>query len=77
MKSVTINGRDETDTPLELTGGQRVANVAVLFTDQVSEIRGKLVDNSGAPITEYTVLAFPVDVSLWRPQARQILTAGA
>ena len=26
-------------------------------------------------VTEYTVLAFPTDSTLWRPQARQIVTA--
>jgi hypothetical protein len=31
-------------------------------------------DTSGAPITEYTMLAFPVDQQLWRPQSRHIMT---
>src|SRR5205085_9677185 len=55
--------------------GQTQSNVAVVFTDKQSEINGTITDTQGAPIPDYTVLAFPTDSSLWRPQARQIMTA--
>jgi hypothetical protein len=38
-------------------------------------VNGTVKDDRGTPFTEYTVLAFPDDPSLWRPQARQIMTA--
>ena len=44
------------------------------LTDRQTEINGTLTDQQGSPITEYTVLAFPTDGSLWRPNARQIMT---
>jgi hypothetical protein len=47
----------------------------VVFTDKMSEVNGALTDERGQPITEFTVLAFPTDTALWRPQARQIMTA--
>jgi hypothetical protein len=75
LKSVTINGRDVTDTPLTLRSGETVANVQIVFTDKLNEISGTITDANGAAVPDYTVLAFPTDSSIWRPQARQIMTA--
>jgi hypothetical protein len=75
LESVTVGGRDATDTPLDLRSGQNLANVIVTFTDKISEITGTLTNKEGAPVVEYTVLAFPTDSSLWHAQARQIMTA--
>jgi hypothetical protein len=75
LKSVTVEEREVTDTPIDLKSGQKLANVSVVFTDKLSEINGTVADQQGAPITEFTVLAFPTDPSLWRPQSRHIMTA--
>ena len=63
------------DTPIELRSGQRLSNVSVVFTSKLTEINGTVTDEKGQPITDFTVLAFPVDPNLWRPLARQIATA--
>jgi Carboxypeptidase regulatory-like domain len=75
LKSVTVEGREVTDTPIDLKSGQKLANVSVVFTDKLSEVNGTVADQQGTPITEFTVLAFPTDPSLWRPQSRHIMTA--
>jgi len=75
LKSVTVGDRDMTDTPFQVRGGQDLADVTVVFTDKQSEISGTLTTESGTPVPEFTVLAFPTDAALWRPQARQIMTA--
>jgi hypothetical protein len=75
LKSVTLSGRDIIDTPLDVRSGQALSGVALVFTDKMSEVSGLLTDDQGQPITEFTVLAFPTDNTLWRPQARQIMTA--
>jgi Carboxypeptidase regulatory-like domain len=75
LKSVTLSGRDIIDTPLEVRSGQTLSGVSLVFTDKLSEVSGLLTDDKGQPITEFTVLAFPTDNTLWRPQARQIMTA--
>ena len=72
LKSVTLSGRDIIDTPLDVRSGQTLSGVALVFTDKLSEVSGLLTDDQGQPITEFTVLAFN---NLWRPQARQIMTA--
>jgi hypothetical protein len=75
LKSVTVDGRDVTDTPFTVRSGQKTGNIVVTFTDKVSEINGSVTDNGGNPMTEYTVLAFSTDSNVWRPQSRQIMTA--
>ena len=74
LKSVEINGRDVTDTPVDVRSGQKITNVVLTFTDKVSEIDGSVTDSSGQPMTEYTVLAFSTNSAHWRQQSRQIAT---
>jgi hypothetical protein len=75
LKSVTIAGRDVTDTPIEVRSGQRIANVTLTFIDRITEVDGAVTDEQGMPVTEFTVLAFSTDTSTWRAQSRQIMTA--
>ena len=72
LKSVTVAGRDVTDTPVELRSGETLGGIAVTFTDKVNEISGTVLNDQGAPGSEYTILAFSTDPSFWRPQSRQI-----
>ena len=75
LKSVTVNGRDVTDTPVALRSGETLANVTVTFTDQQNEINGTVTNEQGTAMPDYTVLAFSTDPTLWRPLSRQIMTA--
>lgn len=75
LRSVTIDGREAIDNPVTLRSGQKLANVTLTFSDKLTELTGVLSDDRGTPLTEYTVLAFTTDSSLWRPQARHIMTA--
>ena len=45
------------------------------FTDQAERDQRHGHRRAGRAVTDFTVLAFPTDSSLWRPQARQIMTA--
>jgi Carboxypeptidase regulatory-like domain len=75
LKAVTINGRDMIDTPIDLHSGQKLTDVTLVFTDKLSQITGTVTSDQGMAVTEYTVLAFPSDDRLWRPQSRHIMTA--
>jgi len=75
LQSVTVGGRDITDTPVQLRSGENLANVTLVFTDKQGEINGTLTAENGTPVPDFTVLAFPTDSTLWRPQSRQIMTA--
>jgi hypothetical protein len=74
LRSVVVDGRDVIDTPLEVRSAQRITGVSLVFTDRLSEVNGTVSNLQGTPMTELTVLAFPTDAALWRPQARQIMT---
>ena len=37
LKSVTIDGRDVTDTPIEVRSGQTIRNVTLTFSDNLTE----------------------------------------
>jgi 5-hydroxyisourate hydrolase-like protein (transthyretin family) len=75
LKSATVDGHETIDTPIDMRGGQRLAGASLVFSDRLTELNGTLTDTQGRPLTEYTVLAFSTDTTLWRPQARQIMTA--
>jgi hypothetical protein len=75
LKSATAGGGDIIDTPLEVTSGEPISGLRLIFTDKLSEISGKLTNAQGAAVTEHTVVAFPEDATLWRPQSRHIMTA--
>jgi Carboxypeptidase regulatory-like domain len=75
LKSVTFDGRDVTDIAVDVRSGQQLSSVSIVFTDKISEINGIVANEQGTPVTEFTMLAFPTDTSLWHPQSRQIMTA--
>ncbi len=74
LQSVTVNGRDATDAPLELRSGQTLSGVVFTFTDRLTEVNGTITDDRNTPVTDYTVLAFPTDEQLWNAQSRHIMT---
>jgi hypothetical protein len=75
LESVVLDGRDITDTPISLQGGQQVARVTVTLTGAVNEIIGTVTTTDGRPVPDYTVLAFSIDPTFWRPLSRHIATA--
>jgi Carboxypeptidase regulatory-like domain len=75
LKSAIVDGRETIDAPFEIGAGDKITGVDLTFIDRQSEISGTVTDAQGLAVTEYTVLAFPADSALWRPQARQIVTA--
>ena len=58
----------------ELGPGEIGFIIAGIKTIADCKVGDTITDDRNTPITEYTVLAFPQDESLWRPQARQIMT---
>jgi hypothetical protein len=75
LQAVLVNGRDVTDTPLDIRSGQELTGVRIVFTDRLTEVNGTVADERGSPSTDYTVLAFATDDRLWRPQSRHIAIA--
>jgi hypothetical protein len=74
LKSVTSNGREIIDTPIELRSGQKLTGVTLTFSDRLTEVNGSITDDRGSPVTDYTMLAFPQSDQFWNPQSRYIMT---
>jgi hypothetical protein len=74
LKSVTVGGREVTDAPIQVRSGQRLTDVTIALTDKVSQLEGMVTNAQNAPASEYTMLVFPTDSSLWHAQSRQIQT---
>ena len=72
LRAVYLNGDDVIDTPLDFGGVRNVEDVTLVLTDRVSELSGLVLDGDGDIRTDLTVIAFPVDSSLWLPLARQV-----
>jgi hypothetical protein len=75
LRSAIVNGRDILDTGLEIAdAGSDITGAVVTFTDRHTGLTGALQTPSGTPATDYFVIVFTTDRTLWRPQARRLLS---
>jgi hypothetical protein len=72
LKSALWQGRDLMDLPLEVRPNENIPDVTLVFTDQTTELGGSLLNGAGAPAFGYVVVIFPIEQSLWIPNARRI-----
>ncbi len=63
LKAVTYEGRDLSDTAIDLAAD--LDNVIVTFTSQTLTLKGRVQVEAGAAAEEAAVLVFPVDPALW------------
>ena len=75
VHSVVADGRDVTDLALEIAAEAPAKNVVVTYGDGFQELSGRLQSQSGAPVSDYTIVAFPEDKAYWIPGTRRIVTA--
>jgi protocatechuate 3,4-dioxygenase beta subunit len=61
MKSVTLDGEDITDEPLDLTGKQSVSGVVIRMTDRLTQIAGQVTDARGQTLRDYVVVILPAE----------------
>jgi len=65
LKSAVIKGKDALDVPFDLAAGDVVTDAVITFTNRTQELSGTLQDASKRPATDFTVVVFPTDKSLW------------
>jgi hypothetical protein len=75
LKSITLNGADVTDTPLEFVPGQVMEGLHVTLSRKRTELSGNIVDPTARPDTDATVIAFAQDPRRWTTGSRYIRTA--
>jgi len=72
LKAVFHDGRDITDAPIEMKSGEELSGVEVIVSDRAATVGGRLVDDTGAPVADGTVLVFASDASRWWEESRWI-----
>jgi len=75
LKSITLNGVDVTDAPLEFVPGQVVEGLHVMLTRKRTELSGNILDANSRPDTDATIIAFAQDAKKWTPGSRYIRSA--
>jgi Carboxypeptidase regulatory-like domain len=61
VKSITLNGKDLTKTPLTIAEGQSIKNVQVVIVADVAHARVLLLDAQGKPVGGKPIMVVPVD----------------
>jgi hypothetical protein len=77
LKSISIDGREMLDRPLEIR--QSSDNVVVTLSDRASALSGRVRDAQGLPAAGAAIVAFGADPSSWFANSRRIagVRAGA
>jgi hypothetical protein len=75
LKSVTHAGTDFTDTGYDFKPGERLSGVQILLTRRTTTLAGTVQDDRGAPVADYTVVAFSSDASKWTYLTRFVRSA--
>ena len=71
VKSVSLEGKDITDTGGEFVAGQQPQNVTIVVTDRSGTVAGSVTDRDGRA-QAYRVVAFPEDERRWSEHSRFI-----
>ena len=59
LKSVTLNGDNITDTPIDVSTIKEGAALEILLTDKQTTVSGTVKDSRGQPVVDYSVAIFP------------------
>jgi len=68
-KSIRVAGFDVTDAGIDVRSGEEINDLEIEITGQVTTVSGTVTTSKGTPATDYTVIAFAQDPSLWAAQA--------
>jgi hypothetical protein len=77
LKSLSIGGVDATDVPFDF-GTQEVtfAGAEIVVSRASASVTGRVVDERGDPVANYSVIVFPVARELWTEGSRYLRLAG-
>jgi len=75
MRSVYLMGREVTDSPLTLDGGQVLRNLQIVATNVETVVSGLITGDHDNARPDAIVVAFPADPGLWVPYSRHVRRA--
>lgn len=61
VKSVTFDGQDITDVPLDPAGRQTIDGIRITMTDKLTNVSGQVTDAKGSTVPQYVVVVQPAD----------------
>jgi protocatechuate 3,4-dioxygenase beta subunit len=70
IRAVRYRGTDVTDSGIEFKANEDIADIEVEITNRVTDLSGLVTNSRGAPVKEYSVIAFPQDRDKWTPGSR-------
>jgi hypothetical protein len=62
IKSITVEGEDVTDLPIDFSTRRSIDDVRVVLTDQQTDLAGTVRDARSAPLKDYVVVLLPRDL---------------
>ena len=65
LKSVFLNGKDVTDTPIDASGGHDFSGAVVTITNAAATVSGVVVDAQGQGASGAAIVLFPADAARW------------
>lgn len=74
LESVHVGGIDVTDSGIHTL--QDASGVEMVLTDRIQSVSGRVRDGSGLWLTEYAVVLFPQDPTLWSLLLNRYIAVG-
>jgi hypothetical protein len=65
MKAVMVRGVNVIDTGIEFKPGEDVGDIEIELTNRAQKISGRVLDASGQPAKDFSLVLFSQDRSLW------------
>ena len=59
LKSVTLNGIDVTDVPVDLSAVGDITGLEIVISDKTTTLSGTVINGFRAPVKDYVVAIFP------------------
>ncbi len=72
LKAVLLDGRDITDTPLDIKGTDDITGLQVVIASSTTEISATPTDAKGQPAVDCSVIVFADDPARWKYPSRFI-----
>lgn len=72
IKGIFRSGRDITDVPFDLYGGEQVGDVEVVLTDRITSVTGRVIDDGCLATRDCVVVIFAVAASRWSQGERAL-----
>jgi protocatechuate 3,4-dioxygenase beta subunit len=72
MRSVTLDGADITDEPLDVATQRNISGVVITLTDRLTDVSGAVTNTRGEPVKEYAVVVVPAEEKAGTAQARYV-----